>query len=66
MHDWESLSHVRWDCKYHKGLAFSDWRKFLIKPKGYLLFPDKIGCFQNRLDFSAVVSNKYADFLLSI
>jgi putative transposase len=17
MHDWESLSHVRWDCKYH-------------------------------------------------
>ena len=21
MHDWQSLSHVRWDCKYHVVIA---------------------------------------------
>jgi len=29
MHDWESLSHVRWVCKYHIGIAPKDRQKGL-------------------------------------
>ena len=35
MHDWDSLSHVRWDCKYHvvfvpkyrKKVLYGRWRR---------------------------------------
>ena len=29
MHDWQSLSHVRWDCKYHM-IIVPKYRKKVI------------------------------------
>ena len=30
MHDWESLSHVRWDCKYHVVLAKAGRNRYIV------------------------------------
>lgn len=49
----------------YKGFVLKAWRKFLVKPKSDLLFPDEIGCFQNRLDIGVTINNKYADFLFN-
>ncbi len=35
MHDWESLSHVRWDCKYHVVIV----PKYRKKVTGMHFFP---------------------------
>jgi hypothetical protein len=60
MHDWQSLSHVRWDCKYHivpkyrKRKLYGKFKRHVGAGQSHVTYGEKCAIFSN---ISSFISN---------